>query len=116
VRTFKRNAKKANTVPPPTANYYFFGLWRLRGKYFFPITYYYNPGYKNFKRRGKMSVFFINVLCFVRFGLVDLENCEALHHRTLKNVSDGQRAVASPSVPLDRMDFFIFPLSAAFLP
>ena len=30
-----------------------------------------------------------------------MESCETLHHRTLK-VSDGQLAVASPSVPLDR--------------
>gem|GEM_PF-5569022 len=46
---------------------------------------------------------FLNVLCYVRSGLVDLESCENLHHRTLKNVSDGQLAVASPSVPLDRI-------------
>jgi len=44
---------------------------------------------------------FLNVLCYVRSWLVDLESCEALHHRRLKNVSDGQRAVASPSVPLN---------------
>jgi len=41
---------------------------------------------------------FLNVLCYVRSRLVDLENCETLYHKTLKNVSDGQRAVASPSV------------------
>jgi len=34
--------------------------------------------------------------------LVDLESCETLHRRTLKKVSDGQLAVATPSVPLDR--------------
>jgi len=45
---------------------------------------------------------FLNILCYVRSGLVDLESCEALHPRRLKNVSDGQCAVASPSVPLDR--------------
>ena|GEM_PF-2124555 len=45
---------------------------------------------------------FLNVLCYVRSWLVDLESCETLHHGTLKNVSDGQLAVASSSVPLDR--------------
>jgi len=45
---------------------------------------------------------FLNVLCYVRSWLVDLERCETLHHKTLKKVSDGQLAVASPSVPLDR--------------
>jgi len=38
----------------------------------------------------------------VRSWLVDLESCETLHLKMLKSVSDGQRAVASPSVPLDR--------------
>ena len=46
---------------------------------------------------------FLNVLCYVRSWLVDLESCETLHPRTLKSISDGQRAVASPSVPLDRI-------------
>jgi len=45
---------------------------------------------------------FLNVLCYVRSGLVNLESYETLHNMTLKNVSDGQLAVASPSVPLGR--------------
>ena len=39
---------------------------------------------------------------YVHLWLVNLESYETLHHKTLKNVSDGQLAVASPSVPLDR--------------